>query len=250
MTRTSFHQDLEQLQQNLLRMGSLVEEAIFNAVDSLRRQDLSLAEQVLHADDQIDRLESELETECMRLFALQQPLARDLRIIGTVLKALTDLERMGDEAANIAEITLRVGDQPLIKPLIDIPRMAELVRAMVSKALDAFVRRDVDLAFEVRRSDTAVDTIYAALNDELIEMTMKFQSMREANQAFLLLMAARHLERIGDHATNLAERVVYMVTGHVVSHQPPAVFEQAAQESRETRENRDQEDGRDTEPAG
>ncbi|MGE5552530.1 MAG: phosphate signaling complex protein PhoU [Betaproteobacteria bacterium] len=220
MTRASFHQDLEELQQNLLHMGSLVEDAIYNAVDSLRRQDLALAEQVLRADDRIDQLESELEAECMRLFALQQPLARDLRIIGTVLKTITDLERMADEAANIAEITLRIGDQPLIKPLIDIPRMAEMVKAMVRKALDAFVRRDLQLAKEVRRSDDAVDAIYAALNDELVEMTMRFQSMREANQAFLLLMAARHLERIGDHATNLAERIVYMVTGHVVSHQP------------------------------
>jgi phosphate transport system protein len=227
MTRNSFHQDLDQLQQNLLRMGSLVEDAIYNAVDSLRRQDLSLAEQVLRADDAIDRLESELETECMRLFALQQPLARDLRVIGTVLKAVTDLERMGDEAANIAEITLRIGDQPLIKPLIDIPRMSELVKAMVRKALDAFVRRDIALAAEVRRSDNAVDAMYAALNDELVEMTMRFQSMREANQAFQLLMSARHLERIGDHATNLAERVVYMVTGHVVSHQPPSAIEAA-----------------------
>lgn len=224
MTRNSFHQDLEQLQQDLLHMGSLVEDAISSAVDSLRRQDLALAEQVLHADDQIDRLESELETECMRLFALQQPLARDLRIIGTVLKTVTDLERMGDEAANIAELTLRIGDQPLIKPLVDIPRMAELAKAMVRKALDAFVRRDLELAAEVRRSDNAVDAIYAALNDELVEMTMKFQSMREANQAFQLLMAARHLERIADHATNLAERVVYMVTGHLVSHQPPGEF--------------------------
>ncbi|MDI6871083.1 MAG: phosphate signaling complex protein PhoU [Bacillota bacterium] len=239
MTRISFHQDLEQLQQNLLHMGSLVEDAIYNAVDSLRRQDLALAEQVLRADDQIDRLESELETECMRLFALQQPLARDLRIIGTVLKTITDLERMGDEAANIAEITLRVGDQPLIKPLIDIPRMAELVKAMVRKGLDAFVRRDVELAAEVRRSDNAVDAIYAALNDELVEMTMRFQSMREAKQAFLLLMAARHLERIGDHATNLAERVVYMVTGHVVSHQPPSALEAAGQGAAETGDSRE-----------
>jgi phosphate transport system protein len=221
MTRTSFHQDLESLQQNLLRMGSLVETAIHNAVESLRVQDLALAEQVLREDDAIDRLDSELETECMRLFALQQPLARDLRIIGTVLKTITDLERMGDEAANIAELTLRIGDQPLIKPLIDIPRMAESVKSMVRKALDAFVRRDVQLAVEVRKSDSAVDAMYAALNDELIEMTMRFQSMREANQAFMLLMAARHLERIADHATNLAERVVYMVTGHVVSHQAP-----------------------------
>lgn len=221
MTRTSFHQDLESLQQNLLRMGSLVETAIHNAVESLRVQDLALAEQVLREDDAIDRLDSELETECMRLFALQQPLARDLRIIGTVLKTITDLERMGDEAANIAELTLRIGDQPLIKPLIDIPRMAESVKSMVRKSLDAFVRRDVQLAVEVRKSDSAVDAMYAALNDELIEMTMRFQSMREANQAFMLLMAARHLERIADHATNLAERVVYMVTGHVVSHQAP-----------------------------
>jgi phosphate transport system protein len=229
MTRTSFHQDLDLLQQNLLRMGSLVEDAIYNSVDSLRRQDLVLAEQVLRADDAIDRLDSELETECMRLFALQQPLARDLRVIGTVLKAITDLERMGDEAANIAELTLRIGDQPLIKPLIDIPHMAELVKAMVRKALDAFVRRDLELAAEVHRSDNAVDALYAALNDELIEMTMRFQSMREANQAFQLLMAARHLERIGDHATNLSERVVYMVTGQVVSHQPPSAIEAAGQ---------------------
>lgn len=230
MPRTSFHEDLEQLQQTLLRMGGLVEDSIYNAVDSLRRQDLALAEQVLRDDDRIDKLETELEAECMRLFALQQPLARDLRIIGTVVKAVTDLERMGDEAANIAEITLRIGDQPLIKPLVDIPRMAELVKAMVRKALDAFVGRNVELAAEVRRSDDVVDAIYAALNDELVEMTMRFQSMREANQAFLLLMAARHLERIGDHSTNLAERVVYMVTGHLVSHKPPSAMEEACRE--------------------
>lgn len=221
MPRQHFSEQLDDLQQGMLRMGSLVEQAVHKSVDALAKQDLRLAEEVLSADNTIDQLESHLEEECMRLFALQQPLARDLRVIGTVLKTITDLERMGDEATNIAKIAVRLAEEPLIKPLIDIPRMAGMVETLVHQALDAFVRRDAELARSVRLADNAVDDLYACLSDELLGITMKVDSLREASQAFNLLFTARHLERIADHATNIAERVIYMVTGHMVSHQPP-----------------------------
>ena len=200
-------------------MGTLVEKAVQVSVDALRDRDLELARQVIEGDDLVDQLEVELEERCMRLIALQQPLAGDLRTIGTVLKLATDLERVGDYATNIAEIAVRMARAPLIKPPLDIPRMANMAQRMLRESLDAFVHRDVELAEAVCRADDAVDDRYAALYEELMGRIVTGTDAQQVSQAIHLIFAARYLERIADHATNIAERVIYMVTGKRVAHQ-------------------------------
>ena len=179
----------------------------------------SKARNILAQDDSIDEMEKELEERCVKLIALQQPLASDLRTIHTILKVVTDLERIGDQAINIAELTLRLAGQPLIKPLVDIPTMAEMAGEMLHQALRSFVDRDTALAREVCLADDAVDQLYSRLYDELIELALSAGDRGRSTQAINLLFAARYLERIADHATNIAERVIYMVEGRRVPHQ-------------------------------
>lgn len=179
-------------------------------------QDLSLAESVIEGDKAIDDLERGIETDCIRILALRHPLASDLRTVTTALKVITDLERMGDHATDIALITVRIGVNPLIKPLVDIPRMSTLARQMVHESLDAFVRRDVALAEKVCGDDDPVDKLYSELHDELLGFIVQGDSAVRAEQALNLLFVARYLERIADHATNIAERVIYLVTGERV----------------------------------
>lgn len=212
--RQRFESQLRELNLKLLKMGAMVLEIVEEAVQSLIKQDLEMARRVYQMDDQIDELELELENECMRLLALQQPMARDLRVIGTIMKIITDLERMGDHAVNIAKVTIEIGNEPLIKPLIDIPRMAKLSQEMVNKSLDAFMRSDIHLAEEVAYDDEAVDKIYEEIYKELIEMIIENPSI--TRQATHLLFIGRYLERIADHATNIGERVIYMETGERV----------------------------------
>lgn len=219
MTRQGFHREIEDLQQEILRMGSMVEDAIHRAITSLKTQDLDLAAAIIDGDDKIDAMEQDIEEKCLKLIALQQPLAKDLRTISTILKTVTDLERIGDQANNIAEITLRIGHEPLIKPLIDIPRMAEMSQRMVKESLDAFVNQDVDLARKVCRDDEPVDQLYSDLFDELMGFILEGGDVHRATQAINLLFVARYLERVADHATNIGERVIYMVTGERVAHQ-------------------------------
>lgn len=213
MTRTYFDQALERLEQALLRLGGRATEAIHQAIDSLVRQDLTLAQKVIDNDDIIDEMTLELEEECIRLIALQQPLARDLRIITTVLKTSTDLERIADHATNIAEITLRIGDQALIKPLVDIPAMAVEVEKMVHSALEAFVNRDTEKARQTCLTDDVIDDLYERLFLELTEFIRNDADKDRVVQALNILFVARFLERVGDHATNIGERVIYLVTG-------------------------------------
>ncbi|TCL70098.1 PhoU-like phosphate uptake regulator [Hydrogenispora ethanolica] len=213
MTREGFDKALSELQQEMLRMGSMVEEAIHLAVESLAKQDLNLAQTIVDGDDRIDNLSQQVEDDCIRLIALQQPLARDLRVVTTVLKTATDLERIADHATNIAEITPRIAGEPLIKPLIDIPRMASLVEAMVQDSLKAFVDRDVELAKRTCLRDDEVDQLYENLFNELTGYVLAGGENHRVVQALNLLFAARYLERVGDHATNIGERVIYLVTG-------------------------------------
>ncbi len=210
-TRTGFEQTLRNLQQDILRMGSLVEEAIAHAVEALARQDAALAQRVIDGDALIDELELEIEDRCMKLIATQQPMAKDLRRIGAGYKIIADLERMADHAVDIAKIARRIADQPLIKPLIDIPRMAQLAQKMVMEALDAYVREDVDLAQRMARDDDQVDSLYNQIFRELLVYMM--EDPRTITQATHLLFVSRYLERIADHATNIGEDVVYLVTG-------------------------------------
>ncbi len=210
--REAFNNDLENLRQQLIEMCQLVDKAMEQAVDALKRQDTAVAQKVIDEDEVIDDMQIEIEDRCLMLIALQQPTAKDLRILGTALKITTDIERMGDHAKNIAEVALEIGHQPLIKPLIDIPVMAEKVNIMLKNSIKAYVEMDIELAEQVCQADDEVDDLCDKILRDLLEYMMADRA--NINQASQLLYAARCLERLGDHTTNIAEWVVYMVTGH------------------------------------
>lgn len=210
-TRQSYNHELEALRQEILDMGTRVEQAIGQAVASLSSQDLESAKMVMDGDDYIDYMESDIEDKCMVLIARQQPLARDLRIIGTGLKITTDLERVGDHAFDIAKIALDIGNKPLIKPLVDIPRMSAMAQKMLKDSLVAYINLDITLAEQVCTDDDAVDDLYSQTFRELL--TYMLEDPTTIKQATQLLFVARYLERVADHATNIAEWVIYLVTG-------------------------------------
>lgn len=211
MIRQTYDSSLKQLQKELLIMGGLVETMIADSVKSLSRQDMKLADEVIDRDDQIDQIHQQIEDRCLKLIATQQPMAKDLRRISTALKIITDLERMADNAVDIAKITKRIGQEPLIKPLIDIPRMSEIVQKMVKNSLDAYVNQDTVLAHSLAADDDQVDHLHAQIFRELL--TFMMQDTKTIQQATKLLFVSRYLERIADHATNLGESVIYLVTG-------------------------------------
>jgi phosphate transport system protein len=210
LTRYNYQNALDELEKEILKMGSLVEEQINLAVTSLAKQDLELARKVVDQDDIIDSLELEIEEKILKLIATQQPMAKDLRRIAAGFKIITDLERIGDNAVDIAKTTLRIGNEPLIKPLIDIPRMAEITQNMLREALDAYINEDVKLAETLAAKDDIVDSLHAQIIRELL--TYMFENPRNINQGTHLMFVSRYLERIADHATNLGENVIYMVT--------------------------------------
>ncbi|MGZ4123602.1 MAG: phosphate signaling complex protein PhoU [Tumebacillaceae bacterium] len=209
--RKGFHGALEDLQRDLLKMGVLVEESIYHAVKSLANLDANVAEQVIKGDAKINDMMIDIESDCLKLLALQQPMASDLRVIGTAMKIVTDLERMGDHAVDIAKTTVRLDGEKLLKPLIDTPRMAEMAKEMLHDALNCYVRRDVQLAMTLAEKDDAVDHLYSTIFTEL-EGLMKADA-GNVRQATMLLMVCQSLERIADHATNIGEWVIYMVSG-------------------------------------
>ncbi|MHC1762655.1 MAG: phosphate signaling complex protein PhoU [Negativicutes bacterium] len=211
MIRQSFDQELESLRQDLVHMGQIVQDAIKNAVDALARRDKALAQQVMDGDDLIDSMQVDIEDRCISLIARQQPVATDLRILGTGLKITTDLERIGDHAFDIAKIVLLIGDEPLIKPLVDIPRMAVMAQSMLEDSLQAYLKLDIQLAEKVCRDDDLVDQLYHQVFRELL--TYMLEDPKKINQATQLIFVARYLERIADHSTNVAEWVIYLVTG-------------------------------------
>jgi len=211
MIRQGFDQELEALQRDLVRMGKIVQDAIKNAVDALARRDKVLARQVMDGDDVIDSMQVDIEDRCISLIARQQPVAKDLRILGTGLKITTDLERIGDHAFDIAKIVLLIGDEPLIKPLVDIPRMAVMAQSMLNDSLQAYLNLDIQLAEKVCRDDDMVDQLYNQVFRELL--TYMLADPQKINQATQLIFVARYLERIADHSTNVAEWVIYLVTG-------------------------------------
>lgn len=216
MERT-LDQRLDHLKGELLKMGSAVEESINQAVQSLVDRDNNLAESVEDGGKQIDAWEVAVEEECLKLLAIQHPVASDLRLIAGVMKINYDLERINDQAVNIAQRSQVLNTMPILKPLIDIPRMADLTRRMVKNALDAFVNRDIELANDVRRVDDEVD----ALRDQIFRELLTYIRAGEPNtvdQAIHLILVSRHLERIGDHASNIAENVVFLVKGRIVRH--------------------------------
>ncbi|MDA1189418.1 MAG: phosphate signaling complex protein PhoU [Chloroflexi bacterium] len=214
MPRVDFERDLRQLQDDLLFLGSMVEKAIAKALDALKRRDFSASQEVLEEDNIIDRKRFEIEEKCIDLIATQQPLARDLRILITVLHVAVELERMGDYAEGIAKISLNMGDEAPLKPLIDIPRMGELAAKMLRQSLDAFVNRDIVGAHSVSEADDEVDALYEQVYRELL--TFMIEDPSKVKRATYLLWVSHDLERIADRATNIAERVVYLVTGKLV----------------------------------
>lgn len=211
VTRKSFHEQLDELQQDVLKMGTMVEQAIFNAVKSLKARDEILAQQVIDGDVSIDDFQVQIEDDCIRLLALQQPMASDLRVISAVLKITNDLERIADHAKDVSKVTIRLSGQPLIKPLIDIPRMAEITQKMLRISLDAFMRRDASQVEQLIDCDHEVDALYHQIFRELLSFML--EDTRTIQQATHLLFVGRHMERMADYCTNLGEAVYFMVKG-------------------------------------
>ena len=216
MERT-LDQHLDHLKGELLKMGSAVEESIEQAVQSLVERDNQLADVVEEGGHNIDDWEVAIEEECLKVLAVQQPVAGDLRLVASMIKINYDLERINDQAVNIAQRARLLNQMPQLKPLIDIPRMAVLARGMVRDALDAFVNRDVELANKVRKIDDTMDALRDQIFRELLTYLNTGMSST-VDQAILLILVSRHLERIGDHSSNIAENVVYLVQGRIVRH--------------------------------
>jgi phosphate transport system protein len=209
--RATYDREFNQIIDNILKLGNLVDAAISQALKSLQDRDQVLAQQIIAEDEQINRLRFEIEETCLVLIATQQPTAGDLRTVIAAMNIVVDLERMGDHAAGIAKTVIRMGDEPLLKPLIDIPRMAQLAKEMLRDSLDAFVSRDPQKAREVALRDEDMDHLYRAIFDELVEiMAHKPEGVERATY---LLWCAHNLERIGDRVTNISERVIFMTTG-------------------------------------
>ena len=215
-TDKTYEAELRQVREMLLGMGGKVEAAISASVRSLTERDPALAERVISADREVNRLEIEIDDACRRILALRQPAASDLRFITTALKIVTDLERMGDLAVNIAERAVDLAQAPVLRPFHDLTTLADLSEAQLKKALDAFVEADVQKAEEVVASDEVLDAVYLKLFNELLVCMM--EDSRAIRRATAVMFAAKHLERFGDHATNVAEMVVYMVRGTDVRH--------------------------------
>ncbi|HEX7627344.1 MAG TPA: phosphate signaling complex protein PhoU [Candidatus Methanoperedens sp.] len=211
MVREVYHKDLHRLKEEILNMGNLVIIAIGNAVLSLKNRDVEMAQKVIDMDKEIDALDRDIEDNCMRLLALQQPMARDLRLIISVLKMSIDLERMGDLSLEIAAITKMTANVPLVKPLVDLPRMSEICQEMIKDCMNAFENKDVELARQTAKRDDEIDALFDQIRRELI--TIMIEDPKKITGSQHLTFVARYLERIGDHITNLCESVVFMVTG-------------------------------------
>lgn len=209
--RSRFDKELENLNLELIKMGSLIENSIEASANALINKDLSLVKKVNEYEVEIDEMEKNIESHCLKLLLQQQPVASDLRLISTALKMITDMERIGDNAEDIAEIAKYLVDQKFIKDIVHIPQMAEATIIMVRKSIDAFVNKDKELALEVCASDDIVDDLFDVIKTELIEMIYKDKENGE--QAIDLLMIAKYFERIGDHAQNIAEWVIFSITG-------------------------------------
>lgn len=219
---TVFEDELTELKVKILKMGSLVEEVIGQAIQALVERDSELARKVIESDARINTYDVEIDEECIRLIALRQPTARDLRFVTTAMKITTDLERMGDYAVDIGERALELNEEPQLKPYIDLPRMAEISQAMVRDVLQAFLDRDTDLAYEVINRDDEVDQLTVQIFNELLFFMIKDSST--ISRAIKISYISKYLERIADHATNIAEMVVYMTEGRMIRHtQPPEV---------------------------
>lgn len=209
--RKVFEMELNELHNDLLRMGSVVEKQIHLCIKSLAEQNVELAEEVIKNDDIVDDLMREIETKSIKLIAMQQPIATDLRFIFTCINIVTDLERMADHAVDIAKVTRRLKDQVYIKQLVDIPKMGDIVSGMIRDALDAYVERDLDRAYEISKRDDIIDKLYKEVFSEMLSIMTRDSSKIE--QATQFLFVCKFLERIADHVTNICEWTIYIVTG-------------------------------------
>jgi len=210
-TRTAFHRKLREIQDDILAMGSMVSKATLRSIDALKNRDMELAHQIIADDRKINQERFEIEEKCVELIATQQPMASDLRIIVAVLNIISELERIGDHAEGIAKITIMIGDEPPLKPLIDIPRMAEKTVDMLRRSLDAFVNRDAEAARKISIEDDAIDHLYDQVFRELL--TFMAEDPKTITRATRLIWVAHNLERSADRVTNICERVVFVVTG-------------------------------------
>ena len=211
--RSDYSKNLQALQDGLLTLGSMVDKAIHKSIQSLKDRNLQLAQTVIDEDDLIDQKRFELENSAVTLLATQSPMAADLRFIISALHIAVELERMGDYAEGIARISQTIGEQPTLKPLIDLPKMTDLATAMLRKSLLAYTSRDMDLAIEVCKSDDAVDSLYEDVYHELVGFMIKDPDT--VQRATYLLWVSHDVERIADRATNIAERVIYLITGEL-----------------------------------
>ena len=210
-TRTVFHKKLREIQDDILAMGSMVSKATLRSIESLKNRDLDLAQQIIVDDKKVNQRRFEIEEKCIELIATQQPMASDLRIIVAVLNIVSELERIGDHAEGIAKIAIMIGDEPPLKPLIDIPRMAEKTVDMLRRSLDAFVNRDAEAARIISTEDDTVDQLYDQVFRELL--TFMAEDPKTITRATRLIWVAHNLERSADRVTNICERVVFVVTG-------------------------------------
>ena len=208
--RSKFMGQLEKLHELLLEMGSLVKNNIAKATTALKNQDKELAKEVIDSDHDINQMEKDIESLCTKIMIRQHPVAGDFRLVSSAMKMITDMERIGDQAADIAEISMYL-NQPFIKELVHIPQMAEATIKMVTDSLNAFVNNDLDLANNVIEQDDKVDELFATVKKDLIALINK--DANNGEQAIDLIMIAKYFERIGDHATNIAEWVIYAITG-------------------------------------
>jgi phosphate transport system protein len=215
-TNKQYEEELRGLRAGLLKMGGLVERQIADAMEALVKRDTPLARQVITQDEEVNRLDLETDETCIRLLALHQPAGSDLRFITTGLKITTDLERIGDNAVNIAERVIELNEEPQLKPYIDLPRMSEIAQSMVKDSIDAFMRADTALADEVISRDDEVDGLNQQVYRELLSyMAEDPHTIRRATR---ILFISKYLERIADHATNIAEMVTFMVKGKIIRH--------------------------------
>ncbi len=238
MTRQLFDTELQELETKVLAMASIVEGMVAEAVEALWRNDMKRAEGVLRRDDEVDQIDVEIESSCLRLIALQQPMGSDLRTIGTIMKMITDIERIGDYAVDIAKAARKLHDEPPVEQLVDIPRLANATRRMLLDSIESFVKRDLQKVIHVCQQDDEVDEIYRRIRTQLQEIMRAYPE--QVTAASWLLLVAHYLERIADHATNIAERVWFMETGRLEQlakkHKSGAleeVFAEAAQHAAE-----------------
>jgi phosphate transport system protein len=214
MARETFERELQRLQNEMLALATMVEDAITDSAETLKRRDMENSRRLIAQDRVINRKRFDIEADCLTAIATQQPMASDLRILAAILDITTELERIGDYAKGIARINLMIGENPLLKPLLDIPRMAERTRAMLHQALDAFVHRDVALAQAIPAQDEAIDDLYNQVYRVL--MSYLITDPKNIGQVNYLLWAAHNLERVADRVTNICERIVFTVTGELV----------------------------------